>query len=235
MTQPYTHHLSSRLTAAEHYFLHAQFDTADAGALDVVRDLISLGSSGSSRRLTRREHTCVEGCVCEAAIILHIQCSYELGRSEAFVREHIVERYYGEPAGLTYAVFNVWIQYQLSYRRYEQCCSELIAYIDANFSPQGSYAVMSGDVLVENDRYLALLELLLFHVLVPLKSHDEAIHFLRKGKKAPIGRRQQRDERITEDIKEVRNRTGDRSRSCLTHCTRTLCCRSIAYSLLLSA
>lgn len=94
------------------------------------------------------------------------------------------------------------LQYHLAYQRYEFCCQELIAYIDAHFSPSSTsqVALSSGE---SNGRYLQLMEMLLFHVLVPLRAYDEAIEFLRKGKKHRPGHSAEKDQRISPEMKEV--------------------------------
>jgi hypothetical protein len=110
------------------------------------------------------------------------------------------------------------VQYEISVQRYEECCQQIIAYIDTHYSTAtgggGSSAIapdlllQDADPAVADARYVSLLEMLLFDVLVPLGSHDEAVSFLRRGRKARRGQAAPppRDERLAPHIKEVGRR-----------------------------
>jgi len=108
------------------------------------------------------------------------------------------------------------VQYEISVQRYEECCQQIIAYIDTHYSTaggsSGSSSAIAPDLLLQDAdpavadaRFVSLLEMLLFDVLVPLGSHDEAVSFLRRGRKARRGQAAPpRDERLAPHIKEVR-------------------------------
>lgn len=255
-------HLSRRLAEGEHAFLAGRIAAADECAHDVLRDLVSLtgrSGSGSSRLLRAREHECARGCVCEAAVLLALQCAAETRGPEAV--DDIVRDCYAKPIYLPFNIFTVWsvstrqqqrqqqldlhsdgwashgrcsltghasllclrfccnrVQYEISVQRYEECCQQIIAYIDTHYSTAGSggggssaiapdLLLKDADPAVADARYVSLLEMLLFDVLVPLGSHDEAVSFLRRGRKARRGQAAPpRDERLAPHIKEVRGR-----------------------------
>jgi hypothetical protein len=108
------------------------------------------------------------------------------------------------------------MEYHISLQHYEFCCRELVSYIDTHYSTTTAAALLAPSTLIEEDnapseggppdaRYVSLIELLLFHCLVPLGSHDEAIAFLRKGRRSrrqTVGP-QPRDERIAPEVKEA--------------------------------
>jgi hypothetical protein len=105
-------HLSERLTSGEQLFLSGDLESADATATDVLRDLSSLmskpGVSGTAaRHLTPTSHQCAHGCVCRAAVILHMQCAAELGRGPDAVNA-IVTEYYGKSRQLPFNIFKLW-------------------------------------------------------------------------------------------------------------------------------
>ena len=200
-------HLSSRLTTAEDCFLTGDIITADSSAVDILRDLVSLYSKGS-RLLTSSQHTCVSSCVCQPAMILHLQCCFELGRTEEYIREKVVEAFYESSQAMPYDVFHVWIQLQLAHARYEYACKQLIQYLDTHYSTTSAELFIAyvtsppAEVALANTRYLTLLSLLLFHCLVPLRAYDEAIDFLRKGKRKLGGNEREKDERIDSELRE---------------------------------
>jgi hypothetical protein len=102
-------HLSRRLAEGEHAFLAGRIAAADECAHDVLRDLVSLtgrSGSGSSRLLRAREHECARGCVCEAAVLLALQCAAETRGPEAV--DDIVRDCYAKPIYLPFNIFTVW-------------------------------------------------------------------------------------------------------------------------------
>jgi len=125
-----------------------------------------------------------------------LQCVYELdGTSEA--AESLIKEYYSTVNKLPYQIMLVWIQYRLSLQQYEECCRELMQYIDMNYSrdvhpsfnpplpaangPSAPSYHTPADSESRDTEYMTLLQLLLFHVLVPLGAHDEALQFLRRA------------------------------------------------------
>ena len=125
MSQSFLSHLSSRLSGAEAAFLGGRLSEAESAAQDVLRDLASLTSR--SRRLTPGHgHLCAQGCVCEAAVILHMQCVAEQGATATAPAtaggkaaaaaataaeermEQLVANFYEQPLHMPYSVFSVW-------------------------------------------------------------------------------------------------------------------------------
>ena len=224
MSLSFLDHLASRLRIAEDSYLLGRPLQAQEQAQDVIRDLASLTST--SRRLTSKDHACADGCVCEAAMILLIQCIADAPSAAGAPdrdsqMSELVTTYYSESRLMPYAVFVVWIQWHLSGQHYELACRELIAYLDSNYatssdarsrivaveSPKGEAGIHSAAGGLSADaRYTTLLELLLFHTLVPLSAHEEALAFLRKGKRSRAARggsgAPQRDERLSPETKE---------------------------------
>ena len=238
-------HLRSRVAAAEESFLYADYASAERQIIDVLMNLVSLYSTGSSRLLTQPHHTCENGCVCQMAMILYLQCCYELNRSEDYIQHEIVETFYTKTEEMPYDVFLVWAELQVAYQRYKLCCQELIRYIDRHFSqtPMESFVasiplrapptfptsidtaltttnantshmtqtlITPHELELVNERYLQLMKLLIFDVLVPLGSYDEAIQFLKRGsgsKKHPRGsattpQMQQCEQRISYEVRQ---------------------------------
>jgi hypothetical protein len=121
----------------------------------------------------------------------------------------------------SFIFFLVRIQLQLSFAHYQQCCTYLISYIDKHYTPsQGTYyspppssssSLLPSSSSIES-YYIPLIELLLFHVLVPLHAHDEAIRFLKINRKRiskhegeiSTTNRLKHSERLPQDIREVR-------------------------------
>lgn len=85
-----------------------------------------------------------------------------------------VLQYFSSPVKIPYATFLVWIQFKISRQQYDEVCSHLSDYIKQN---QYKLAV---------EEYDALMELLIFHGLCPLRRYKDAFYVLTNNKKLPL-------------------------------------------------
>jgi len=185
--------LDRRLDHAETCFVQGDYQLALQESRDVVRDLLTLMSLDSgSRTLDDGQHQCVEGCVCQAAICLGLQSLYYLQRFDEV--DEFLLHHYSSFTKIPYDVFVLWAQLKISLRAYETVCQKIVQYLEHDKLKVKLLAVSSSlpslsptpsaplpTPCLSTEQYHALIELLVFHGLVPLAQYQQAIEFVRKN------------------------------------------------------
>lgn len=178
----YMQDLHTRLDEAEDLFLFGRYDSALDGAQSVLRDLVTIagasrppvvGKKQSGFSLT--QHECKIGCVCKAAFALCMQSMYEGGRVSQL--HLLVEEYYGSATSMPYSVFVLWTQCMLAAKQFNIATKALSGYLLEHQAPrEGARDPEKKYLTIEE--YDGLVELIVFHGLLPLGRIKEAKKFV---------------------------------------------------------
>jgi Tfp pilus assembly major pilin PilA len=173
MSDPFLDHLNIRLTCAERDYLLAQYPTVVASCVDILRDLIVLTSShanATGKLLAPSPHSCNYNCVCLATVILLIQCYHSTAEYSEI--DKLIREYYDSIENLNYNLFLLYINSLISQQQYDSAARYLVKYVEAHTKNESS------PYLLSNAEYNQLIELLIFHTLIPQGEYTYSIKFL---------------------------------------------------------
>ena len=180
-SDPFLSHLHTRLTSAERSYLLSDFSTALSSALDILHELVTLTSSFSSPSpLLPPAHSCSSDCVCQAAFVLALQAAVATGaRWEAVAA--LVDEWYGAVERAPYGVVVVALMAGMGERRYAEVMRAAVAWLERRKKAAGGGG--GGGERATDAEYGAVLELLVFHALVPQGEFSEAALLVRKSER----------------------------------------------------
>lgn len=204
-----------RLDTAEESFLQGEFLSSYHVSLAVLDDLLTLtsrthtdngGNAPVNAAVSLVSHVCVVQCICQAAVTLALQCMYELQQVDQLLPPLIHKYYQNNILHMPYTVFMVYLQLLSSLQRWDSVCKGSVAYLKEHSQPVSSAAqdgsrTTQQHTILTIDQYQKVIELLIFHGLLPLDLVSDASKLMEQNSKiddkfaASIKRRMQRWQR----------------------------------------
>eukprot|EP00462_Mataza_sp_D1_P006943 CAMPEP_0175122632 /NCGR_PEP_ID=MMETSP0087-20121206/1819_1 /TAXON_ID=136419 /ORGANISM="Unknown Unknown, Strain D1" /LENGTH=184 /DNA_ID=CAMNT_0016404281 /DNA_START=46 /DNA_END=597 /DNA_ORIENTATION=+ len=172
--------LSRRLEDAERNFAEGKYGICFQATHEIIKDLAAVTalpgaqpSKRNQRSLQTDQHLCADGCICKAAVVLCVQVLFELHRYSLV--DDLLLTYYQSLTSLPFEVFVVWLQLKIHLKEYEQATTTV-----RDFLSHEQFVTTRTEPRLNPEQYSAIIELLVFHVMVPLggQSIQEAMQFL---------------------------------------------------------
>jgi hypothetical protein len=133
------------------------------------------GAKASTRALLHADqHLCSYECACQASVVLAMQCLFEMHRYS--VVDDLLMTYYSAFADLPYHVFIAWVQLKLHRKEYASTATAIVQYLE-----QEKDITLRTEQRLNTEQYESIIELLVFHCLVNLKSEKDAADFLKNN------------------------------------------------------
>lgn len=192
MTDLFTiQHLSSSLDDAERLFVEGKHGLCFQTTRSIINDLCVLTSIPTQTQSPKRsklslqfdQHLCADGCLCRASVALCVQCLFEMHRFSLI--DDLLLTYYDSFETIPYDVFVLWVQFKLERKEYEIVASTIVKYLESEKD-----ITVRRQQRLNTEQYSALIELLVFHTLVPLNSAQEGVLFLQNNTRLPDWKRQ---------------------------------------------
>ena len=185
-SDPFLAHLHTRLTSAERAFLLSDFSTSLSSSLDILHELVTLTSSHSSPTpLLPPTHSCPPDCPCLPTFTLALQAASSLSQPFPHLLA-LARQWYGGAERLPCEALLVLAMAGLGERRWEEVVRVVVGWLERRKKRGGG----GGWERVTDGEYAQVMELLVFHALLPMGEWGEAAMLVRRSERLDGDRRE---------------------------------------------
>ena len=179
-SDPFLSHLHTRLTSAERCFLLSDFSTALSSSLDILHELVILTSSFTSPTpLLPPTHSCSSDCVCLPTFTLALQAASALSHPFPSLTA-LADQWYGGVERLPCDALQLLVMAGMGERRWGEVVKAMVGWLERR--KKGAVVGGGGD-RVSDAEYVRVMELLVFHALLPMGEFSEAAMLVRRSER----------------------------------------------------
>eukprot|EP00808_Paulinella_micropora_P012338 g13559.t1 len=167
-----------RLDQSEANFILGYFRASLEQSHQILTDLLAHyreNTYGRTRFLNEMMHVCPRGCVCRAAFALCLQSLYELRETDKVA--DLTAKFFHTVDRLPFELFVLWLDLHIALSEYKLVVEAITMRLERDKARTTGFKSLTAE------EYAGLLELLVFHALLPLGAHRQAFHVLRNNNK----------------------------------------------------